>query len=281
MIIFDRQRYIEDIKRDGIGAADPYAKQKMQTIMNDFVQNSTYKSGKIIEKVMGIASDYFNGLPDAIAKEELKGLYGIAKEKAEKGVGEERKKEITLYKSEMQTLAALENENLQKLAFAALVVHKYIGQYNDNGNILYHSYIKCCEKDIYRIADIKNVSGATKNKLWKMLSDMGLVKFRVNTNASFRFNPQWIALPVFTVTFNEDIAEEESNKEVFMDVTNYDDIMLYWRLYMGDKDVTLCKDCGCPIERENGKQYCRICAKKRKKASDNKRYKKGKIRKSA
>lgn len=281
MIIFDKKRYIEDIKREGIGATDPYAKQKMQIVMDDFVQNSTYKPGKIIEKVMSIANDYFNGLPDAIAKEELKGLYGIAKEKVEKGIEEERKKEITLYESEMQTIAALEDEKLQKLAFVALVIHKYIGQYNDNGSVRYHSYIKTCEKDIYRIAEMKNVSGATKNKLWKMLSDMGLVKFRVNTNASYRFNPSWIALSVFTVTFNEDIAKEETNKEVFMKITNYDDIMLYWRYYIGDESVTLCKDCGCPIERENGKQYCRICAEKRKKASDNKRYEKGKIRKSA
>lgn len=275
MLIFDQEKFIDCIKKEGISATDPYARQKIGSLIEDLIKNTKYKSGKIIEKVLEISKDYFCGLPDEIAKKELKTLYDRAKEKNRKGSSEEEKKEITLYRIEMENIGSLENENLRKLAFSALITHKYLGQYDDDGIIRYHPYVRLCENDIYHLVDLKNVSGTTKNKLWKRLSDLGFLEFRVNTNPAFKYNSSWIAMPVFKVLINEDLTQEGA-KEIFMRVKDYDNIMLYWRYYNGDKNIALCQDCGCPIERENGRRYCRDCAGKRKKTSDKTRYDKRK-----
>ncbi len=272
MIIFDNDKYISDIKENGIGATDPHAKQKIQDVIKDFIANSTYKRSAILKKVKTIAADYFNGLPDDIVSEELKELFDIAKEKLNRATTEDKKKEIILYESEMQVISNIEDEKLRQLAFSALVVHKFLGQHEDDEEIKCHGAVKVCDSDIFRIAHLDNVSGATRNKLWKQLVDLGYIKCFVKTNSAFRFNPSWIAIPLYQVTFNVDISRECTDNVEYMRVTNYDDVMLYLRYYLNDSNVTLCAECGCPIERVQGKKYCSSCASRRKKESDKARY---------
>lgn len=273
MIIFDKDKYITQIKENGIGATDPYAKQKIQAVIQDFIANTTYKRNVILKKVKSIAKDYFNGLPDSIVAEELKEIFDTTKEKISDGIYENEKKIVTLYESEMRIIKDIQDDKLQRLAFSALVLHKYTGQYMEDGEIRYHGAVKVCDSDIFRIAHLDNVSGTTRNKLWMQLADKGLAKYYVKTNSAFRFNPSWIAIPLYTMPFNVDIARDEVDRTEFMKITNYDDIILYLRYYLGDSDVVLCSDCGCPVERERGKRFCGDCAAIRKKDSDKKRYK--------
>ena len=47
MIIFDYEKYIKRIKKDGVSATDINAKKKIDDILMDMICNSTYKKGVI------------------------------------------------------------------------------------------------------------------------------------------------------------------------------------------------------------------------------------------
>ncbi len=271
MIIFDNDKFLADIKKNGIGETDPDAKFKINYLMEDMVFNSSYRKNKIIEKIKAIARPYFYGLPDSLVEQELEVLYNAAKEKIS-DADSRRKHEnkiITLYCSEMQTIEELRDDKLMRLAFAALVVHKFRGQTTDG----YYKFIDACEADIYRIAGFSKVSGTKKQQLWKELSDRGIVSYHFKTNRAWRYKPEWIAKRTFTVPLNVDLKADKRGEEVFMQITNYDDILLYLRYWLKDAVVDLCADCGCPIEKTaNAKCLCSKCATLRKKASDKSRY---------
>lgn len=273
MIIFENEKFLADIKKNGIGETDPDAKFKINYLMEDMVFNSSYRKNKIIEKIKAIARPYFYGLPDNLVEQELEVLYDAAKEKIH-DADSRRKHEnriITLYNSEMQTIAALRDDKLMRLAFAALVIHKFRGQSTDG----YYKFIDACEADIYRIAGFNKVSGTKKQQLWKELSDKGIVSYRLKTNRAWQFKPEWIAKRTFTIPFNVDLKADKSGEKVFMQITNYDDVLLYLRYWLKDAAVGLCADCGCPIEKTaNAKCLCSNCAALRKKASDKARYQK-------
>ena len=59
MIIFDNEKFLADIKKNGIGETDPDAKFKINYLIEDMVFNTSYRKNKIIEKVKSIASPYF------------------------------------------------------------------------------------------------------------------------------------------------------------------------------------------------------------------------------
>lgn len=273
MIIFENEKFLADIKKNGIGETDPDAKFKINYLMEDMVFNSSYRKNKIIEKIRAIARPYFYGLPDSLVEQELEVLYDAAKEKIhdEDSRRKHENRIITLYNSEMQTISALRDDKLMRLAFAALVVHKFRGQSTDGC----YKFINACEADIYRIAGFSKVSGTKKQQLWIELSDKGIVSYHFKINRTWRYKPEWIAKRTFTVPFNVDLKTDKSDEKVFMKVTNYDDVLLYLRLWLNDAAVSLCDDCGCPIEKTaNAKCLCSNCASHRKKASDKARYQK-------
>ena len=173
----------------------------------------------------------------------------------------------------MQTIAELKDDKLMRLAFASLIIAKLKGMYLIDGERHYYSSIAACEADIYKIADLSSISGTTKNKLWKSLCEKGLIYFYVNINRAYRFNRDWIAIPMMTVTFNANNQKDTSNKKVFAEINNYDNILLWLRLWLEDKEIICCSKCGCPIEKRiKSVCLCEKCANKRKKASDKMRY---------
>lgn len=278
MVIFDNDKYLENIKKEGIGATDIYARKKMQLVMSDLVQNSTYKRNKILEKVKTVATEYFHGLPDDLVNAELADMYERIREKVLSNYKVfPEKKIITLYEKEMEMIAELKDEKLMSLAFGALVLHKFCGQYiDDTGIVRNGKAVYECNADIFRVAHLNGVSGTNRNKMLKELSDRGYIRYFVETNSAYRFTPDWIANTKFTVPFNVDIAENNENEKVFMQVTNYDDVFLYWRYFMNDEKVILCEDCGCPIEKTAGaKALCSECAAER--TRENKRKYKQKM----
>ena len=271
MIIFDNDKFLKDIQHNGISATDQMAVHKMEFYIRDLIYNSTYRKNKIIQKIKDAAKDYFSGLPDEIVDHEVEVLYENAKSKECKN---EKKKILTLYKSEMQIIEELENDRLQRLAFAALVVHKFLGQYfiNDDDERYYKS-VKASKADIFRIAKMSDTSGKSKQQLLKKLHDRGLIELWVKTNGANKFCNKWIGFEILTVKFNADLKADKSDEEVYMRITNYDDVLLYLRYWLHDSSVGLCADCGCPIEiTANAKHLCSDCAEKRKKVSDSRRY---------
>lgn len=270
MISFDDLKMIEDIKKNGITANDKTGNYKLKMLTQYFLSNTSYSEKGIIDRVKKIASDYYKGLGDSFRESDIKRIIETVKQKA---VSINPKKTITLYKSEMETISAIKDENMQRIMFSALVCFKHESQHEENGKIVYFNSVQECKSDIYRYADIPNVSGSNRNIMMKKLSDMGLIKFFVLKNKDHKWNQtSWVAMTRYTVPFCVDIIPDKSKEKKWMDVTNYEDILLYWRLYKQDKDVTVCQNCGCPIIRGKSKRYCSDCASLLKKKSDKTRY---------
>ena len=275
MIIFENEKYLDSIRKNGISTTDQNAKFKINYLISDLVLNSSYRKNKIISIVKDLAGDYFHGLPDSLVNKELENFYENAKVRiSEQDFAESHKdKVVTLYESEMKNIAELKDDKLMRLAFAALLLHKFTGQFIVNGNEKYYASVKACEADIYRIAQFDNVSGTTRKRLWKQLCDMGLVRYYVKTNPAWRFYPNWIAMTLFTVPFNVDLKDDKNNEKIYKQITNYDNVLLYLRYWLGDENIVECSDCGCPIiKNSNAKCVCSNCAATRKKASDKARY---------
>lgn len=268
MIIFENEKYLENIRKNGIGATDKNAKFKINYLISDLVKNTSYRKSKIISIVKDLTSEYFCGLPAYLVEQELGDFYDAAKNCEQEYNYQD--KIITLYESEMKTIADLKDDKLMRLAFASLVCHKYL----ISGKERYYSTVQECESDIYQFAQLDNVSGTSKDKLWKQLTDLGLVKYFAKTNPAWRFHPDWSIMIVFTVPFNADLKEDKADEKIYKRITNYDDILLYLRYWVNDTDLIECTDCGAPILRTgNAKCLCSNCAVSRKKSSDKARYK--------
>ena len=275
MIIFEHEKYLQNMRKNGIGATDKNAEFKIRYVMENLIHTSTYRKNKIMLIIKNLASDYFHGLPEDLIETQLEQVYdSVQTEMSEQEYEEKHKdKTITLYESEMKVIANLQDDKLMRLAFSALVVHKWCGQFFVNGKEQCYKNIKLSEADIYRVAQFDNVSGTKKDKLMKELFDKGLIEFSVKTNPAWRFHPDWIAMTMFCVPFNIDLKEDKTNEKIYKKITNYDDVLLYLDYYLGDKNIIECSDCGCPIiKKSNAKCICANCAAARKKASDKARY---------
>ena len=277
MIIFENEKFIKDIKRNGIRQNDKYRDFKVRYLMYDLCTNTSYRKSKIIDIVKNIAQDYFSGLPEELVIQELESRYESAKNESNQTKWYEKyqDKTITLYESEMQTIANLKDDKLMRLAFAALVVFKYKSQFNVNGE-KYKDYIPACDADIYRLADFDSVSYTKRKQLWKQLHDLGLVEHKNVTNRTWKYRPDWKVIKLFSVTFNVDLKDNNNNTEsVYKVITNYDDVLLYLDFYLGKEDIVECVECGCPISNSaNRKRLCSNCAENCKKSSKSAYYKK-------
>ena len=272
MIIFDYEKYLKKIKNDGVRATDIHASKKIDAILTDMIFNSTYKKGQVLKRTKNIADDYYKGLPDDIAIDQLSAKYDEIKNTRFQPKTE--KKILTLYRSEMETIDSLPNDKLKRLAFASLVAFKYLSYHEVMGEVKYNRYIAECMSDIYDIAQFDTVSGTERNRMQNELVKHGLVTYWIKENKHYRFDPSWIAFTRFSVPFCVEVKGTQAHEEVYMNMTNYDDIMLYLRYFQGDENVTICECCGTPILRSaNGKRYCSDCADQRKKSSDRTRYK--------
>ena len=279
MIIFDYEQYLKNVKKDGIGATDIHATTKINDLLTDMIFNTSYKKGKIINKVKDIASEYYSGLPDEIVVQKLSESYDEIKNGDSKPKTSE-KKVLTLYRSEMEIIDFLPDEKLQRLAFAALVAYKHRACHYVFDKIEYYKMVDDCLSDIFALADFEKVSGATRNKLAHELVKRGLLIYYPKINQTYKYQSfddvkRWIAFNRISVPFCVEVKGTQDDEEVYMHMTNYDNIMLYLRLYQCDEEVTVCESCGTPILKSgNAKRFCSDCADASKKASDKARYQK-------
>lgn len=275
MIILDKQTYLKVIERDGVSATDNNAERKIKDYMINLVANTKYRKSKVIEMTRTIAENYYSALPTEIATKQLEALYESIK--ATKPTAKSANKLIILYESEMRTITDLKDDRLIRIAFAALILHKFKGYYDVDGKQHCHRAISACDADVFKLAEIPSISSATKDRLWNQLCQKGLIKFFVNTNRAYRFNRDWLAIPMMSASFNVDIKQDKSNEKVFAQIKNYDNLLLWLQLWYERKakfkTLTRCSDCGCPIHiTKKTIRLCDRCADEHKKASDNARY---------
>ena len=279
--------------KDGLKENERNANRKLFLVARYLIENTKYKPSVIKKNLKRYAEKYFEGLSDDIIDNEIEWIFNganNAKNLIEESGGTDNPenepkidyteargyfdlKELTLYESEMERISELDEE-LQELAFAFLILNKYQG----------YKWVYECNADAYKIChwDKKGngKSQTTKNRLIHSLVEEKIISFYCSTNKAYSYNKSWIAKTYFTVLINEDNLEEKKRSPIWKKVTNYDDVMLYWRLYKDDPNVKLCEKCNAPIEDTvNSKKYCSDCALERTRQS--KKRSKGNALKSA
>lgn len=277
MIIFDKCKYVMDIMRCGIAQNDGNAYGKLFLVAKYLIEKTTYKPSVIKQNLTKYSNKYFNGLSDEIINKEIENIYSQANNKK---VIEERKqgtnspdddleekeidflevvdyfepRKVILYENEMKRISELD-KNLQELAFAFLVVNKFQG----------YKWTYECNSDIYRICHWdekgKGKSQTTKDSMIHKLVENEIILFYCSTNKRYNYDKSWIAKTSFTVLINEDNMDESEHSPIWNVITNYDDVLLYWKMYQNDECIKQCKKCGAPIaDTGNSKRFCSKCA---------------------
>lgn len=277
MIIFDKCKYVTDIMRYGIGQNDSNANGKLFLVAKYLIEKTTYKPSVIKRNLKKYSSQYFRGLSDDIVNREIEIIFNrastskvIVKEKQGTNTPDDeveekeidfveavdyfKPKEVILYENEMKRISELD-KNIQELAFAFLVVNKFLG----------YEWTYECNSDIYRICHWdekgRGKNQNTKDSLIHKLVENDIILFCCSTNKRYNYDKSWIAKTSFTVLINEDNVEEEKRSPVWNKITNYDDVLLYWKLYQNAEGVKLCEKCCAPIaDTGNSKKYCSNCA---------------------
>lgn len=274
MLVFDEKKFAKEILKTGIKENDFYAKDKLYYVAK-YLVCTKYRKKDIIKKMKSISNDYFVGFMDDVLNDTMQEIYNKAFQNVESNSSKKGIKTLILYKSEMEKIVSLD-EKLQDLAFSFLVVNKFQSHYIKDGVICCFKFTNECNSDIYRIAKIQErTSNNTKAKMIQELVKQDIVKYKVICNYGYRYNrisKIGIAQAKYMVPFNVSAMDREeiSKHEVWKYITNYDDILLYLRLYKNDPSVSTCAGCGCPIEiTSNSKKYCSDCAAE--KTKENKR----------
>lgn len=171
---------------------------------------------------------------------------------------------VTIYKSEMDVINSLEDENARKLLFMLLVYYKwavnqqylfFFSRYNDTKMVITN------DMDIWKYAGLMKLRVAERYKLCNKLIIEGLY-----VEDNFKSNNY------FYLPFSVDEGD------VALVINNYDNIIgeLY---YYNDKDnYKRCSECGAVIKKTRSpKKYCDSCAKMIKNQKNKEYYRKNKI----
>lgn len=272
MIIFDKEKYVKQIVKDHIAANAIGVRSKL-TMVAKYYLTKTYKPFKIKAMLRKIGSEWFKGLPEQIINDEIEEIFNSARKSTEAKEADDiddndsdcelideeditthenetednSKNTVTIYEEELKKIRSLSNKNAENLAFIFLVVYKFFG----------YEWVYECNSDIYRLAELR-ASGNTKIELHYLLTKNKLVRFNsfVKTKKS---KQKEIAETKFKVLFCLDNSDVK--KTVAFSISDYDDLILYYRHYVGDENIIECAECGRPIKiTGNSKKYCNDCA---------------------
>lgn|GEM_PF-6406318 len=286
MIIFDKEKYVKKIVKEHITPDAIGVRSTLRLISNYYLTNSKYKPYQIKDILKKVSKEYFRGMPDKVVNDEIEEVFTLAKKSLDsnheniKSITTENEfdndegaiksdktseddfssKTVTIYKEELDCIMKLKNKNAENLAFIFLVVYKFLGydwMYENNS-------------DIYRLAEL-HASGNTKNELLYLLSKNKLIRYNVFVNKDHKNNRQnRIAETKCKVLFCLDYSDD-----IAFSISDYDDLILYYRKYVGDANIIQCSECGRPIKQTgNSKKYCNNCASLLKQESNKRsRYK--------
>ncbi len=283
MIIFDKEKYVKRIVKEGLETNTIGVRFKLSLVAKYYLLYSQYKPFQIKAILRNISMKYFMGLPEKIINDEIEDIFNSAKAIANavetENTEEEpdiceiddevnncnvmnldtdfEKKKVVIYNEELERIKALNNKNAENLAFAMLVIYKYFNQ----------EWVYECNSDIYKHAEI-NASGKTKNELLYFLAQNKMIRFNSFINRGYKYDKQKkIAETKFKVLFCLD-ASYNIKTEAFP-ISDFNDLILYYRYYAGDSDITECVGCHRPIRiTGNAKKYCYECANKSKQESN-------------
>ncbi|MEG1028014.1 MAG: hypothetical protein RSE07_04930 [Oscillospiraceae bacterium] len=281
MIIFNREKFVKDIMKNGIKDSDSIAiaKYKLKCVAYYLKNNTKYRPSVAKNKMKEISVGYFSGLPEDYIDAIITDIYdNIVTDnvntdvlldednnliEADDGMSQNETVTAEIYKSEMDKILSLPKRDLQKLAFVFIVYSKYCGRH----------WIYESNADMYRIAEIKS-SGRVRNKMIYELSHRNMIKFQTFINYGYKHKKVGnITNTVFTIPYQVEHTEIKSQDDIVMEIKDFDNMLLYFKKYIGEEGICSCNKCGCPIiKTSNSKKFCDDCAVKIK-YQNNKKYK--------
>lgn len=147
-------------------------------------------------------------------------------------------KGVWITQNELQTISAIHNKVLERLAFTLLCLAKFRNFRNPDNN----NWINYSNGEIYTAACI-NASAYDKDIKLNTLRESGLIKYAKKVN-----------------NLSIQILYADDTSENILFISDFRKLGYEWRLYKGDNFIR-CKDCGILIKKTNNNQkYCKNCS---------------------
>ena len=141
-ICFDRTAEAKRVLKNGISATSAHARSELRTAAWYLINKTTYTAKQIEERLRSVSSDYFKGMPEEYINASIQEImlsvqYGGAPDGTS-----DRPPSITIYKEELEKIAALCHDDTERLAFVYLCVAK----------MKPYKHIYECNAELYRLA---------------------------------------------------------------------------------------------------------------------------------
>lgn len=166
---------------------------------------------------------------------------------------------VLIYKSEMDVVLNVSDENARNLLFVLLVYYKWacFGKHlyfdsKKNGK----KWVLENDNDIFKLADLFKFRKNKRYESFRYLVEHNLYVSDIIGSSGMFYLP--------FVQYDSEIAFE---------INNYDDVLGWLYYYLGD--YKLCENCGIPIQKTLNKQrkYCQECARNLTKENKRKYWK--------
>ena len=244
MIIFDEKKYAERILRN----------KEYGTLKNQgqercaIVRYLKFDKGYSDEDILNVLSKIPMHGGDALTKQHKNEIYSRIIEKAPK-YEYVKDIEVKIYKSELDIINSIKNENCRNLLFCSLVYYKW-GQHIFSKNF----YSKVSER-VMVLEDDENISKISK--IMKLRKDERFALYRELYLKKYYIQDIIKSKNYFYIPFAIDDGED-----VVMTINSYGNILGELYLYNKEQGYKRCENCGEVIKKNNNKQkYCNNCSR--------------------
>lgn len=244
MIIFDEKKYAERILRN----------KEYGTLKNQgqercaIVRYLKFDKGYSDENILNVLSKIPMHGGDALTKQHKNEIYSRIIEKAPK-YEYVKDIEVKIYKSELDIINSIKNENCRNLLFCSLVYYKW-GQHIFSKNF----YSKVSER-VMVLEDDENISKISK--IMKLRKDERFALYRELYLKKYYIQDIIKSKNYFYIPFAKDDGED-----VVMTINSYGNILGELYLYNKEQGYKRCENCGEVIKKNNNKQkYCNNCSR--------------------
>ena len=244
MIIFDEKKYAERILRN----------KEYGTLKNQgqercaIVRYLKFDKGYSDEDILNVLSKIPMHGGDALTKQHKNEIYSRIIEKAPK-YEYVKDIEVKIYKSELDIINSITNENRRNLLFCSLVYYKW-GQHIFSENF----YSKVSER-VMVLEDDENISKISK--IMKLRKDERFALYRELYLKKYYIQDIIKSKNYFYIPFAKDDGED-----VVMNINSYGNILGELYLYNKEQGYKRCENCGEVIKKNNNKQkYCNNCSR--------------------
>lgn len=312
MIIFNKAKYARRLINEKLLPNESCVKLKL-SIITEYLLQKNLSNTDIMEQLVSVSEPFFAGMSKEYIQKYIQSIIKKIRTHIDNATDytfdNGNDTPLNIYYRELQEIESLNNDKLERVAFAFLVYYKWCDTEfalknkgsGNNPNV----YIEK-NSEVFELAHItnKNTSGNRKAKILHTLTMKGLYRFCSKPRSDYMFSHKEIVANLFcvpvaheyiekqikyyqeqqallqkstedeTTKFNKAdeikckldlLAQQTDNDKVAFEITNFDNIILYYRRYKNDPNIINCSMCGCLIEKTNNrKKYCTDCASEKK-----------------